>query len=69
MTDTKTIEITEETFERNVLQSEQPGLAQAHEVRSIPTTILFRDGVEVERLVGVVDGWTLRSTLPASAAR
>lgn len=31
-----------------------PGLAQRHEVRSIPTLILFKDGVPVERLVGAL---------------
>ena len=30
-----------------------PGLAEAHGVRSIPTLIFFRDGVEVDRIVGV----------------
>ncbi len=31
-----------------------PGLAGAHGVRSIPTLIFFRDGVEVDRMVGAV---------------
>lgn len=30
-----------------------PGLAEAYGIRSIPTLIFFRDGVEVDRLVGV----------------
>ena len=30
-----------------------PELAEAHGVRSIPTLILFRDGVEAQRIVGV----------------
>lgn len=33
---------------------ENPGAPSAFEIRSIPTLILFRDGVEVERFVGAL---------------
>lgn len=35
---------------------EEPNLAAAHGVMSIPTVILFKDGREVERQVGLMPG-------------
>ncbi len=40
-----------------------PGLAEAHGVRSIPTLIFFRDGVEVDRMVGAVSKGTIQEKL------
>ena len=45
-----------------------PGLAEAHGVRSIPTVILFRDGVEVDRIVGLVNRQVLQSKLDVALA-
>ncbi len=38
-------------------------LAHAHKVMSIPTLILFKDGVEVNRFVGVTSKETLKNAL------
>ncbi len=40
-----------------------PELAEAHGVRSIPTLIFFRDGVEVDRMVGAVSKGTIQEKL------
>ncbi len=40
-----------------------PGLAEAHGVRSIPTLIFFRDGVEVDRMVGAVGKGAIQAKL------
>ena len=40
-----------------------PGLAEAHGVRSIPTLIFFRDGVEVDRMVGAVGKGAIQEKL------
>ena len=60
-------ELAEETDEGtliakvNVDQEQQ--LAHEYKVMSIPTLILFEDGVEVERLVGVTSKEKLKSLL------
>lgn len=36
----------------NVNISDNPGLVQQHFVRAVPTSILFKDGIEVSRKVG-----------------
>ncbi len=40
-----------------------PGLAEAHGVRSIPTLIFFRDGVEVDRIVGAASKGVVQKKL------
>ncbi len=40
-----------------------PRLAEAHGVRSIPTLIFFRDGVEVDRIVGAVSKGAIQEKL------
>ena len=40
-----------------------PGLAEAHGVQSIPTLIFFRDGVEVDRVVGAARKGTILEKL------
>ena len=44
---------------------EEPGLAQQFQVRSIPTLIIFRDGKEAKRLVGLTPKDTLKALLDA----
>jgi thioredoxin 2 len=48
---------------------EQPELAGRFNIRSIPTLILFRDGKEVARQSGAVDGSTLSRWLDGALAR
>jgi thioredoxin 2 len=48
---------------------EQQELAGRFNIRSIPTLILFRDGRELARLSGAVDGGTLTRWLDSSLAR
>ena len=40
-----------------------PGLAEAHGVRSIPTLIFFKDGVEVDRIVGAASKGVVQKKL------
>ena len=40
-----------------------PGIAATHGVKSIPTTIIFKDGVAVDRIVGAVPARTLTETV------
>lgn len=42
---------------------EQPALAQQYQVMSIPTLILFKDGKEINRLVGLTPKDTLKGLL------
>ena len=42
-------------------------IAGRYQVRAIPTLIIFKDGKEVDRLVGVHDEQTLRDRLNAAA--
>lgn len=44
---------------------EEPGLAQQFQVMSIPTLIIFKDGKEAKRLVGLTPKDTLKSLLDA----
>ena len=44
---------------------EEPGLAQQFQVMSIPTLIIFRDGKEAKRLVGLTPKDTLKALLDA----
>lgn len=44
-----------------------PEAASTHNVRSIPTILVFRHGKEVARLVGLQSAATLRETLRLSA--
>jgi thioredoxin 2 len=48
---------------------EQPELASRFNIRSIPTLILFRDGREIARQSGAVDGGTLARWLEASLSQ
>ena len=67
-------EITTANFETEVLKSEKPvlievdvdqnmALAQQFRVVSIPTLILFKDGAEVKRFVGLTSKEELKSAL------
>jgi len=40
--------------------------AEKYEIRAIPTTIIFRDGKEVERFVGITKKETLKERLDAA---
>jgi thioredoxin 1 len=42
---------------------DHPDLAKEYQIRSVPTVILFRDGTEVDRLVGAVKIDALRKVL------
>ncbi|WP_404790376.1 thioredoxin [Altericista sp. CCNU0014] len=42
---------------------ENPEIASQHQIRSIPTLILFKDGQSVDRVVGALPKSTLASTL------
>jgi thioredoxin 1 len=42
---------------------ENPEIASEHQIRSIPTLILFKDGQSVDRVVGALPKSTLASTL------
>lgn len=42
---------------------EAPELAARHNIKSIPTTLIMKDGVVVERLVGVVPARILSETV------
>lgn len=42
---------------------EEPMLAQQFQIMSIPTMIIFRDGREIERLVGLNSRETLKQAL------
>lgn len=42
---------------------EQPQLAQSFKIMSIPTLIIFRNGKEIERLVGLNSKATLKQAL------
>ena len=42
---------------------QEPGLAQQFQVMSIPTLIIFKDGREVNRLVGLTPKEKLKSLL------
>lgn len=42
---------------------QEPGLAQRFQVMSIPTLIIFKDGKEAKRLVGLTPKETLKSLL------
>lgn len=44
---------------------EEPGLAQQFQVMSIPTLIIFRDGKEAKRLVGLTPKDTLKALMDA----
>lgn len=44
---------------------EEPGLAQQFQVMSIPTLIIFKDGKEAKRLVGLTPKDTLKALLDA----
>ncbi len=48
---------------------EQPDLAGRFNIRSIPTLILFREGREIARQSGAVDGATLSRWLDGALAR
>lgn len=48
---------------RKVNVDEEPDLAVRYNVRSIPTLILFKDGEEVDRLVGFAPKQRLQSWL------
>jgi thioredoxin 2 len=48
---------------------EQPDLAGRFNIRSIPTLILFRDGKEVARQSGAVDGSALSRWLDGALTR
>lgn len=41
----------------------QQALAQQHQIRSIPTLVLFRDGVEIDRAAGAMDAASLGNWL------
>ena len=43
--------------------------AEKHEIRAIPTAIIFRDGKEVERFVGVTKKETLVAQLDAALSQ
>jgi len=42
---------------------EQPGLSAEYKINALPTLVFFKDGKEVERLVGLQNESVLRSTL------
>ena len=44
---------------------EEPGLAQQFQVMSIPTLIIFKDGKEAKRLVGLTPKDTLKALMDA----
>lgn len=44
---------------------QEPGLAQQFQVMSIPTLIIFKDGKEAKRLVGLTPKDTLKGLLDA----
>ena len=44
---------------------EEPGLAQQFQVMSIPTLIIFKDGKEAKRLVGLTPKDTLKARMDA----
>lgn len=41
----------------------QQALAQQHQIRSIPTLVLFRDGIEIDRAAGALDAVSLGNWL------
>jgi len=43
--------------------------AAKYEIRAIPTTIIFRDGKEVERFVGITKKETLKARLDAALSQ
>jgi len=45
-----------------------PAIAAAHGVKSIPTTIIFKDGAAIERLVGAVPARALTETVKNATA-
>lgn len=42
---------------------QEPGLAQQYQVMSIPTLVVFKDGKEVERLIGLHSEEQIQSVL------
>lgn len=42
---------------------DQPDLAKEFKIRSVPTVILFKDGQEIDRLVGAVTAGAMRKSL------
>jgi thioredoxin 1 len=46
---------------------DQPHEAKDHRIRSVPTVILFRDGHEIDRMVGAVEIAALRKKLRDAA--
>ena len=54
---------------RKLNVDEGKATAAKYEIRAIPTTIVFQDGKEVERFVGVTKKETLKERLDAALSR
>ena len=50
------------TFE-SIDVDDQPMMAKEHRIRSVPTVILFKDGQEIDRIIGTVTAGALRKLL------
>jgi thioredoxin 1 len=48
---------------KNVDVDEHPELSKEYKIKSVPTVILFKDGQEIDRLIGTVTITALRKSL------